>query len=251
MEKAKVIFNLEGIDVAMQCSTENRMKDICQKFSTKVQKNVNSLIFLYGGSQLDFNLKVREQANSLDKERKEMKILVFTDEANGFLCPKCGERIKLSTEKIDNIIPSINNIKDILGGAKLIIDNIIKNSVENSVNIQLKSVNLILNSINEDFQKTNEKLRNLLNGNQKNINKFKNINIIKGELYIKQEEINDKIALFNTDINDGIDVFLNNKKINMIKDNNKWIIYYHFDDYGKYSFEININNNITNLNRIF
>ena len=64
-----------------------------------------------------------------------------------------------------------------------------KNSVENSVNIQLKSVNLILNSINEDFQKTNEKLRNLLNGNQKNINKFKNINIIKGELYIEQEEI--------------------------------------------------------------
>ena len=200
MEKAKVIFNLEGIDVAMQCLTEDRMKDICQKFSTKVQKKVNSLIFLYGGSQLDFNLKVREQANSLDKKRKEMKILVFTDEANGFLCPKCGERIKLSTEKIDNIISSINNIKDTLGGAKLIIDNIIiihsfilytiiKNSVENSVNIQLKSVNLILNSINEDFQKTNEKLRNLLNGNQKNINKFKNINIIKGELYIEQEEI--------------------------------------------------------------
>ena len=189
MEKANVIFSLEGEDVIIQCSIEDKMKDICQKFATKVQKNISSLIFLYERSQIDFNLKVKEQANSLDKERKEMKILVFTDEANGFLCPKCGERIKLSTEKIDNIIPSINNIKDILGGAKLIIDNIIKNSVENSVNIQLKSVNLILNSINEDFQKTNEKLRNLLNGNQKNINKFKNINIIKGELYIEQEEI--------------------------------------------------------------
>ena len=235
----------------MQCSTEDRMKDICQKFATKVQKSVNSLIFLYGGSQLDFNLKVSEQANSLDKERKEMKILVFTDVANGFLCPKCGERIKLNTEKIDNIISSIINIKDTLGGAKLLIENIIKNSIENSVNMQLKSVNLILNSINEDIQKTNEKLKNLLNENETNINKFKNINIIKGELYIKQEEINDKIALFNTDINDGIDVFLNNKKINMIKDNNKWIIDYHFDDYGKYSFEININNNITNLNRFF
>ena len=70
MEKAKVIFNLEGIDVSMQCSTEDRMKDICQKFATKVQKSVNSLIFLYGGSQLDFNLKVSEQANSLDKEKK-------------------------------------------------------------------------------------------------------------------------------------------------------------------------------------
>ena len=90
MEKAKVIFNLEGIDVAMQCSTEDRMKDIWNKFATKVQKNVNSLVFLYGGSQLNFNLKVGEQANSLDKERKEMKILVLTDVANDLLCPKCG-----------------------------------------------------------------------------------------------------------------------------------------------------------------
>ena len=73
MEKAKVIFNLEGVDVSMQCSTEDRMKDICQKFATKVQKSFNSLVFLYGGSQLDFNLKVREQDNSLDKERKEKK----------------------------------------------------------------------------------------------------------------------------------------------------------------------------------
>ena len=235
----------------MQCSTEDKMKDICQKFPTKVQKNISSLIFLYERSQIDFNLKVSEQANSLDKERKEMKILVFTDVANGFQCPKCGERIKLNTEKIDNIISSIINIKDTLGGAKLLIENIIKNSIENSVNMQLKSVNLILNSINEDIQKTNEKLKNLLNENEININKFKNINIIKGELYIKQEEINNKIALFNTDMNDGIDVFLNNKKINMIKYNNKWIIDYHFKDYGKYSFEININNKITNLNKFF
>ncbi len=30
-----------------------------------------------------------------------MKILVFTDEASGLLCPKCGERIKLNPEIID------------------------------------------------------------------------------------------------------------------------------------------------------
>ena len=64
MEKAKVIFNFEGIDVEMQCSTEDKMKDICQKFATKVQKNISSLIFLYERSQIDFNLKVKEQANS-------------------------------------------------------------------------------------------------------------------------------------------------------------------------------------------
>ena len=244
MEKANVIFSLEGVDVIIQCSIEDKMKDICQKYITKVQKNINSLIFLYGGNQLNFNITFLEQANSLDKERKEMKVLVFINELANFRCPKCGEKIKLNTEKIDNIILSNSNIKETLNGAKLIIDNIIKNSSMNSINMQLKSVNLILNSINEEILKNNEKLKNLLN---ENVNK----NIIKGELYIKQEEINNKIVLFNSDFKDGIDVYLNNKKINMIKDNNKWLIDYHFINKGKYSFEININNNITSLNRFF
>jgi surface protein len=244
MEKAKVIFQLEGVNIAVLCSIKDKMKDICQKFSIKVEKNINSLVFLYGGNQLNFNLSFREQANSLDKERREMQVLVYTNELDNFICPKCGEKIKLNTEKIDNIILSINTIRDTLNGAKLLIDNIIKNSSLNSVNMQLKSVNLILNSINDEIIKSNEKLKNLLNENQ-----FKNI--IKGELYIKQEELNNKIVLFNSDIKNKIDVFLNNQKINMIKNNNKWIIDCHFKNEGKYSFEIHINNNITSLNRFF
>ena len=249
MEKAKVVFQLEGVNVTVQCSIKDKMKDICQKFAIKVEKNINSLVFLYGGNQLNFDLSFEKQGNSLDKERKEMQVLVYANELENFICPKCGEKIKLNTEKIDNIILSINNIKDTLNGAKLIIDNIIKSSSMNSVNMQLKSVNLILNSINDQILKSNEKLKNLLNDNENSIKKFKNI--IKGELYIKQEELNNKIVLFNSDMKDKIDVFLNNKKINMIKDNNKWIIGYHFKKEGKYSFEIHINNNITSLNRFF
>ena len=48
MSQAKVIFTFEGIEVTIQCSTDESMKDICQKYSNKIKKNINSLIFLYG-----------------------------------------------------------------------------------------------------------------------------------------------------------------------------------------------------------
>ena len=51
-----------------------------------------------------------------------------------------------------------------------------------------------------------------------NINDYQNKNVIKGILDIKSNEINNKIILFNSDINNGIDVYMNNKKINMIKE---------------------------------
>ena len=79
--------------------------------------------------------------------------MVFINELDNFGCPNSGEKIKLNTEKIDNIILSINNIKETLDGAKLIINNIIKNSSMNSVNMQLKSKNSILNSMNEEILK--------------------------------------------------------------------------------------------------
>ena len=41
-----------------------------------------------------------------------MKILVYKNEDNEFVCQKCGEKIKLNI-KDDNIL-SINNIKDVI-----------------------------------------------------------------------------------------------------------------------------------------
>ncbi len=47
MTQAKVIFNFEGIDVTIQCLTNEKMKDICQRYSNKIDKNINlSLIHI-------------------------------------------------------------------------------------------------------------------------------------------------------------------------------------------------------------
>ena len=253
MSEVSIIFNFEGADIMIQCLKTDKMKYICQKYENKIQINMNSLIFLYGGNHLNFDLSFNELANSIDKSNNKMKILVYKNEFNEFnecSCPKCGEKIKIKSDKIDKVILSNNNIKDKIDGIKFQIENIIKISVMNPVIIQLKNINFILNSINESIQKNNEQLKNLFDDvDYNNIEKFTNKNYIKGLLEIKSKEINKNIILFNSDINNSIDVYINKEKVNMTKINNKWS--YCFSKEGKYSFEIAFNNVISNMEGFF
>ena len=125
MSNAIVIFTFEGINIKIQCSTDDLIKDICQKYANKIGRNVNSLVFLYGGSNLNFQLSFKEQANIIDKERNEMNVLVYKN-LNEFVCPKCGEKINLNNEKINDIKSSIQKINDTVKDAKLMIESTIK-----------------------------------------------------------------------------------------------------------------------------
>ena len=168
----------------------------------------------------------------------ETQILVTKNELDGLICPKCGENIIVDKESIDEIILNMNNIKETIRGIKAIVDNIIKNSVMDIVNIQLKNVNLLLNNVNEDINKNNEKIKNLIKDNP--FTKYNgNKNVIRGTINITSNEVNKDIVLFNTDINNNIDVNINNQKVNVIKDNNKWK--YKFTKEGNYIFEIILN----------
>ena len=142
MSEAKIILNLEGINTITQCSQEDKIKDICQKYATKINNNINSLLFLYGGNKINMELKFKEQANSMDINNNEMNVLVYKRENDDFTCPHCNKKIKLKKKKIDNIILSNNNIKDIINGIKFNIDNIIRISTNNTITIQLKSINI-------------------------------------------------------------------------------------------------------------
>ena len=74
MSGAKVIFTLDENDVTIQCSQDEKMRDICQRYANKTDNNINSLLFLYAGKKLNLDLKFKEQANLIDNN--EMKILV-------------------------------------------------------------------------------------------------------------------------------------------------------------------------------
>ena len=132
MSEVKVIFTFEGEDLTIQCSSMDKMSEICQKYATKIDKRIDSLLFIYGGNQINFELTFKDQATSLDRANNQMKVLVYPNENERLVCPKCGEKIKLKIEELDNIIISYNEIKDTINGIKLSIDNIIKASSNNS-----------------------------------------------------------------------------------------------------------------------
>ena len=170
MSEAKVVFILEDVELSIQCSSKDKMKDICQKYAAKIGTNINSLIFLYGGNQLNFNLNFKDQANILDKISKEMHVLVYKNENHVFICPECGTHIKFDTKIVHDLILSNKNIKDSLMELKTQLDIVIsKNSTINLINIQLKNINIILDKLNEDIQKNSSKLQNLLNDLGENI----------------------------------------------------------------------------------
>jgi len=264
MTNTSVIFSFEGRDINMQCSKDDKMKDICQKFANKIKRNFNSLYFLYGGNQLNFQLSFKEQANLIDKERNKMKVLVYKNDSDELSCPKCGGKINFNNEIINDIKSSIYNINDIVKGAKLIIENIIKISAMENVNVQLKNVNLIFNNLNEDIKKLDKKFDDLFNAT--NINKEKTFeNYIIAKIEIKDEDVNKNIKIissFEEDIriNPGKwiveDIFNNEEEIKKceIKINGEIIPFnynHKFKSKGKYTIKYTFKNNLKSMCSLF
>ena len=111
MSKANVVFTLEGANLTIQCSKSEKMRDICERFATKSEKNINSLIFLYGGGQLNLNLTFEGHANSMDKANNEMKVLVYPNEVNWLEIK--SERINKGKEIMRHKLESNLNTKDL------------------------------------------------------------------------------------------------------------------------------------------
>ena len=127
---AEIIFTYEGNQINIQCDKNQKMDEICNKLSTKIDMNINSLLFLYGGSQLNLDKKL----NEITKENK-INILVYKKVNENEICPKCGR--VLNDKIIDNIILLNNNINMTLLGLKSQIENIINDVINKKDNIYL------------------------------------------------------------------------------------------------------------------
>ena len=64
MSQAKVIFSLEGTEIIIECSNEKKMRDIRERYATKIETNLESLLFLYGENPVNFELIFEEQSIS-------------------------------------------------------------------------------------------------------------------------------------------------------------------------------------------
>ena len=99
--KSITIFTFSERKITIPCTLDESMISICQKFSNKINKEMNSLMFLYGEKQVNFHLKFREQANENDLNENKMDILVLKKEE--FTCPKDKEKNELNYQKLDKI----------------------------------------------------------------------------------------------------------------------------------------------------
>ena len=73
---AKVEFMYEGQKIDVYCNESDKFSKVIQKFCSKAQKNMNDLCFLYNGKIVDINLTFFNLANSFDKERKIISLIV-------------------------------------------------------------------------------------------------------------------------------------------------------------------------------
>ena len=127
---AQVEFIYNGITTVIQCDINEKMEDICKKFKIK-NKLENKIIFYSYNGNIGINEKLTfvEFANSEDKNRKKMSILVFEENidpiprendiiiSNTIICPQCNENIKMDVKdyKINlHGCKNYHNIKDIL-----------------------------------------------------------------------------------------------------------------------------------------
>ena len=70
MNEAEFIYN--GNTTIIQCGLEDKLKDICNKFTTKTRLNINNLYFLCNGNTINLESKF----NQINQGKNKIKILV-------------------------------------------------------------------------------------------------------------------------------------------------------------------------------
>ena len=107
---AQVEFQYNGTNTIIQCQENQLMSEICNNFITKSNINKNEIYYFYdykGSIEYNKNLTFNQMANSIDKSRKKMNILVISQNDNinvnnniirakNIICPECHDDIKMN-----------------------------------------------------------------------------------------------------------------------------------------------------------
>ena len=96
-------FIYKGRSIIIQCNENEKLEGIITRFYLKVKENVGNMYFLYSSKIVDINSTFINLANSEDKKRNKISILVHDNEvqidepslqkAKYIICPDCKENI--------------------------------------------------------------------------------------------------------------------------------------------------------------
>ena len=99
---SKVIFNLKGISTIIECKNQEKMKDIIDRFKSKIEIDNDDLVFNYNGNIINKESKFEETIDEKDKTTNTINILVNDINKN---------KIEDNNIKMENNINKENNIK--------------------------------------------------------------------------------------------------------------------------------------------
>ena len=122
---ATIIFHFNGISINIQATMNQTFEQILLKFESKAKMSIKNLLFIYNGQLINnYKLSIEQIANSIDKQRKIIDILVSENTSNNSIEKNDFEKEKISIkEKINQILykylgdrtylkDKINNWKD-------------------------------------------------------------------------------------------------------------------------------------------
>jgi hypothetical protein len=177
---AKVVFSYAGTEITIQCNKEDKIGDICNKFATKIDKNINSLIFIYNGNKINYELTFKKQSNSMDNARNQMNVLVYQNENDELKCKKCGEIMHLDI--IDNIIKFNKEEKETIIEMKNQIDNILNLNNIDDILRKIKFIKSVLNNLITEKDKFIKDIQNNINNSDTNFEITCNYNLDSNEV---------------------------------------------------------------------
>ena len=120
----EITFNYTGIDIKYPCKdTKETFNDIFHKLRNDV--DINTIIFLYSGNQINGNISINKIISKADLERNKMNIIVMDKEkesesvwikSKDIICPKCGECAKFDLLEYTILLQckKKHNLRDIL-----------------------------------------------------------------------------------------------------------------------------------------
>ena len=145
MEQNQIELSYNGSNTIMQCKANEKLKDIFKNFKFKVRAENKILIYMYNGVSIENeDLTFGQIANSEDKKRHKMNILVIEDEeqvqpqqdsiikSKNIICPECNEDIKF---KVEDYVINLYECKN-----KHDIDNIFFDKFNSTQNINISKI---------------------------------------------------------------------------------------------------------------
>ena len=91
---SEIVFFFKQSEILIQCSEEEKLKDIFMRFSSKVKVDYNNMIFIHNGNKINEDLTYKEFVNhfNLNTNIDKINILVHTkNNKKEIICPTCKQ----------------------------------------------------------------------------------------------------------------------------------------------------------------